>query len=51
MLENKKELVQKYKALVNVNTTIKVENADLLAELNQLKMQGGGGIGNGTETA
>ena len=48
MLENKKELVQKYKALVNVNTKIKAENADLLAELNQVRMQGGGG--NGTET-
>ena len=29
ILDNKKELIQKYKALVNVNTKIKTENADL----------------------
>ena len=38
ILDHKKELVQKYKALVNVNTKIKTENADLLAELNHLRV-------------
>ena len=37
ILDNKKELIQKYKALVNVNTKIKTENADLQAELNHLR--------------